>query len=103
MTRVRLTNTQHDGEHELVDFMERWPSERNQAYVLRDDSGNVVTLDHFSVHDGVALLEVRCDYCGQWVDHAGPAPGGGWRCYGGYGAEGCADEEDTAHPHPAGG
>ena len=104
MTRVRLTNTRHDGDYELVDFAERWPAERNQAYVLRDDAGNVITLDHVSAHDGPALVEIKCDSCGKWVDHAGPAPGvAGWRCYGGYGSADCGGDEDPSHPHAAGG
>lgn len=94
MTRIRLTHTPHDGEYELVDFMERWPPDRNQAYVLRDAHGEVITLDHVSMHDGTAILEVLCDTCGRWVDHAGPSPdGSGWRCYGGYGGEECGDDD----------
>jgi hypothetical protein len=93
MTRVRLANTPHDGEYELVSFEEGWPADRNQRFVLRSDDGRVVELDHVSPHDGVAIVEVRCDDCRQWVDHAGPSPDGTrWRCYAGYGGEECPDE-----------
>lgn len=107
MTRVRLTHTDHDGEYELVSFTEGWPVERNQTWVLRNDAGELVTLEHYSVHDGPALVEVRCDHCGAWVDHAGEAPdGSGWRCYGGYGGEACGDDEPPAAAdeeyHPGG-
>lgn len=96
MTRVRLTHTAREGEFELVEFTERWPVERNQTWVLRDDAGEQVTLEHYSAHDGEAIVEVRCDDCGSWVDHAGPAAdGSGWRCYGGYGGETCGDGEQA--------
>jgi hypothetical protein len=100
VTRVRLRHTPHDGEYELVDFAERWPATRNQSYVLRDDAGEVVSFEHYSVHDGPEEVEVRCDHCGQWVDHAGPVPGGGWRCYGGYGGDECGEAEGPISDNP---
>jgi len=94
VTRVRLTHTGSDGEFDLISVAEHWPVQQNQEWVLRRDDGEVVVLEHFSMHDGVATVEVQCDLCGRWVDHAGPAPdGAGWRCYGGYGGEECAGED----------
>jgi hypothetical protein len=93
MTRVRLLNTAQAGEYELVSFVEGWPVDRNQHFVLRADDGTVVDLDHVSPHDGSVIVEVRCDACGEWVDHAGPSSDcSGWRCYAGYGGEDCPDE-----------
>ena len=99
MTRVRLTHTAHDGEFELVSLDEHFPVQRNQTWVLRGDDGAEVVLEHYSLHDGEATVEVRCDHCDRWVDHAGPVPdGSGWRCYGGYGGDECGGEPQIANP-----
>src|SRR5689334_13889448 len=104
MTRVRFVNTDRDGEYELVRMEEHWPEQRNETWVGRAADGGEVMLEHFSAHDGAAIVEVRCDWCGRWVDHAGPTPdGNGWRCYGGYGGDECFEDDSGEVPlGPAG-
>jgi hypothetical protein len=76
MTLARLT-TNPDVEYEILRFTE------DAEYVLRDAHGDVRILEEHSL---VERVEVRCDYCGQWVQHAAPtAAPGTWRCHGGDG------------------
>ena len=53
------------------------------TWVLQQEDGNVIALD---ADKGHARVEIKCDVCGAWGDHAGPIPDShDWRCFGGTG------------------
>jgi hypothetical protein len=84
MTRVRMGNFVliPDGEYDLIQLDERG------HWVVRDWYGDVLTEEQDSPSQ---VVEIRCDYCDAWVDHAGPAALG-WRCNGGLGP---CEEQDA--------
>ena len=77
MTRVRTTNVRNvpDGEYEFMHFAE------DADWIVGDDEG------YTFLFTGAARppmkVEVRCDWCGTWVDQAKAGyEGTGWRCIG---------------------